>query len=352
MLGMAIDPGFPERPYIYVFYAYDFDPFFIGPQPPRWNDTCPDPPNDTTDGCVVSGRISKLEIAPNNTLVGTEQVLLENNYWCQQYPSHSVGTIEFGPEGALYASAGDGASFTFTDWGQKGIPKNPCDDAPLPRTQTLTPPTAEGGALRSQDIRSLSDHLSYDGTVIRINPDTGAAWPTNPLIGGDPKDDRIIAYGLRNPFRMRVRPNSNEVWTGDVGWSSWEEINRIVNVNDAVVENFGWPCYEGAARQGGYDGANLNLCESLYVQNNATAPYYTYQHGAAITPAGDACGPGGSSVSGLAFYTTGVYPSTYQDALFSADYSRKCIYVMRKGCGWSSGSSHENGFLEGMIGTE
>ena len=30
------------------------------------------------------------------------------------------------------------------------------------------------------------------------------------------------------------------------------------------MENFGWPCYEGNGRQPGYDGANLNICESLY----------------------------------------------------------------------------------------
>ena len=54
LLGLAIDPGFPTRPYVYVLYTYDFDPFFIGPQPPRWGDTCPSPPGDTADGCVVN----------------------------------------------------------------------------------------------------------------------------------------------------------------------------------------------------------------------------------------------------------------------------------------------------------
>jgi hypothetical protein len=47
-------------------------------------------------------------------MTGPEQVLVED--WCQQYPSHSVGSLAFGPDGALYASAGDGASFGFADW--------------------------------------------------------------------------------------------------------------------------------------------------------------------------------------------------------------------------------------------
>ena len=43
--------------------------------------------------------------------------------WCQQYPSHSVGTVAFGADGALYVSAGDGASFNFADYGQDGSPR-------------------------------------------------------------------------------------------------------------------------------------------------------------------------------------------------------------------------------------
>ena len=139
LLGMALDPAFPTRPYVYVLCMHTIlIHYFIGPQPPRWNDTCPSPPGDTADGCVINARISKLEINASNQMVGTEQVLLQNN-WCQQYPSHSVGTLAFGPEGALYASAGDGASFTFVDYGQKGgsagspTPKNPCDDPPAGR---------------------------------------------------------------------------------------------------------------------------------------------------------------------------------------------------------------------------
>ena len=70
----------------------------------------PDPARSHRDGCLVSGRLSRLR-ASGNVMTGSEQVLVED--WCQQYPSHSVGTVEFGRDGALYASGGDGASFNF-----------------------------------------------------------------------------------------------------------------------------------------------------------------------------------------------------------------------------------------------
>ena len=92
----------------------------------------------------------------------------------------------------------------------------------------MTPPTAEGGALRSQDIRTTGDPTGLDGAILRVDPDTGAAMPGNPNAGSaDPNARRIVAYGLRNPFRITVRPGTNEVWAGDVGWNTWEEINRV-----------------------------------------------------------------------------------------------------------------------------
>src|SRR3954468_23908638 len=175
LLGMALDPGFPERPYVYVLYTHDAA---IGGTAPRWgtpgatSDGCPTPPGPTDDGCVVSGRLSRLT-ASGNTMTGNEQVLVED--WCQQYPSHSVGSVEFGRSGALYASAGDGASFNFADWGQDGNPVNPCGDPPGGAGATLAPPTAEGGALRSQDLRSSGDPTSLDGALLRVDPATGAA---------------------------------------------------------------------------------------------------------------------------------------------------------------------------------
>jgi PKD repeat protein len=335
LLGMALAPGFPADPHVYILYTYDHQ--LGAPAPaPRWGtpgvytDPCPTPPGPTSDGCVVSGRLSRLEAA-GNTMTGPEQVLIED--WCQQYPSHSIGAVEFGADGKLYASGGDGASFTFVDYGQDGSPLNPCGDPPGGVGATLTPPTAEGGSLRSQDLRSASDPVTLDGTIIRVDPATGAGLPDNPLAGSsDPNARRIIANGLRNPFRFTPRPGTSELWVGDVGWNEWEEINRISDPL-GTVENFGWPCYEGAGRQAGYDGADLSICENLYGQVGAvTAPYHAYHHNNRVVP-NETCPTGSSSIAGLQFEFSGAnaYPAEYQDALFFADYSRDCIWAMPKG---------------------
>src|SRR5215470_15731003 len=237
LLGMALPPNFPTNPYVYVLYAYDAP---IGGAAPTWNDACPTPPGPTTDGCVISGRLSRLQIS-GNVMTGSEQVLI--NDWCQQFPSHSIGTLLFGRDGYLYAVAGDGASFNNVDYGQYGAnyagdQANPCGDPPGGVGTALSPPGAEGGALRSQSVLRTDGPATLDGAIIRINPDTGQGLPDNPFASSsDPNARRIVAYGLRNPFRFTQRPGTDELWIGDVGWNTWEEINRVISPTSATASN-------------------------------------------------------------------------------------------------------------------
>jgi PKD repeat protein/glucose/arabinose dehydrogenase len=312
LLGLALPADFPASPWVYVLYAYDAPP---GQVAPRWNDSCPDANNGL---CVVTGRLSRLQ-ANGNVMTGTEQVLIHD--WCQQFPSHSIGDLAFGADGMLYVTGGDGASFNVVDYGNlpAGSPTNPCTD-----------PTNEGGALRSQDVRTTADETQLDGSLLRLDPNTGAAAPGNPLIGSsDPDARRIVATGLRNPFRLTMRPGTNEAWISDTGWTTWEEVDRVVNPT-AGVTNFGWPCYEGVPRQPGYDSVNLSLCETLYTAGAGahTLPFVAWNHSNKLIP-GEACPTGSSSSTGVAFYPTsgGPYPAAYNGAVFFADYSRRCIWA-------------------------
>lgn len=323
-LGLTVDPAFPSRPYIYALYAYERLPDGTDP---NWNDQCPTPPGPTDQGCVITGRLSRITVDTNGVATAEKTLITD---WCQQFPSHSIGTVAFGSDGALYITGGDGASFNFADYGQRG---NPCADPPGPAGTNLSPPTAKGGALRSQSARRpASEPVPLSGAVLRVDPDTGAGLPGNPFFGStDANKRRVLAYGLRNPFRMAIRPGTKEVWVGDVGWRDWEEINRIVVPAEDTAENFGWPCYEGMGRHAGYDGANLNVCESLYTGGGHQTPYYTYKHGGDVV-AGDGCTQAGSAISGIAFEDgTSNYPATYRGALFFTDSSRGCIWAMQKG---------------------
>ncbi len=94
LLGLALPPGFPTRPRTSTC-STPTTRRSVGRRP-SWSDACPTPPGPTTDGCVVSARLSRLQ-ASGNAMTGTEQVLI--NDWCQQFPSHSIGTLRFGPDG-------------------------------------------------------------------------------------------------------------------------------------------------------------------------------------------------------------------------------------------------------------
>lgn len=343
ILGLALDPKFDEgRPYVYVLYTYDHMLGELGGAP-KWGepnhsgDACPLPEGADVDACPVSGRLVRLtaegggDHAVEEGGVPKEHVLIKED-WCQEFSSHSIGDLQFDSSGALYASGGDGASFYNTDYGQFGSPvNNQCGDPPSGIGGTEEPPNAEGGALRSQDVRTPADPTGLDGSIIRIDPETGAGLPGNPMFASlDPNMRRIVGYGFRNPFRFTIDPETQELYVDNVGWNLYEEMDRFASTPSQPY-NSGWPCWEGP--EFAYIGIGLTLCENLKAEEPGASsqPFFYYTHTGGVTPEDPCPTVRGSALTGITFYGASAFPSEYHDALFFADAVRGCIYVMFPG---------------------
>ena len=311
LLGLALDPGFTSgRPYVYVLYAYDKAP--NSSQQPRWGDGCPSPPGATDDGCVITGRLSRLNAA------GAETVLIED--FCQQYPSHSLGTIDFGPDGMLYVSSGDGASFNWADYGQDGNPVNPVrrPGAGGRRAALAELPPRPGAATRRSTARSCA----CTPTRATRRPATRrSATPTRGAGGSSPTACATRSASPSAPARARSGRATS------AGTPTRRSTARRTSRRSATTAG---PVTRARRGRAAYDSLNLASCETLYSAGTATTPYFSYKHSEKVVP-GESCSTGSSSISGLAFYTADVFPPAYKHALFFSDYSRNCIWVMYRG---------------------
>jgi glucose/arabinose dehydrogenase len=354
LLGLELDPEFEAgRPYVYALYTWDhvlgeeWDP--ENPKPKYGKPGVSGDPScfeqNPNGSCLVSGRLVRLTenpLSPNHALADEksglpiEEQLLEG--WCQQFSSHSIGELQFGSEGALYVSGGDGAAYeSIPDYGQLGTPANPCGDPPTPigtkpESSPGKPlPDAQGGALRSQNLNLLN------GAILRVDPDSGDPFPGSPLAGnGNENAERTIAKGFRNPFRFVFDAQTGEIYTGNVGSSEIEEIDRF-QAPPSTLFNSGWPCFEGIQRQFQFRELGLNICNAMYAgePNSFSLPLFSYSHNQTVVPDDECPTESGSAVSGLSFYEGGKpaneFPAEYKGALFFADAVRGCFWVMFPG---------------------
>lgn len=280
LLGIALDPNFATNGYVYLAYTWDSRPSTEGgpktAQVIRVNASTPS--GDVANGAtkfVVLGSVVGTSLNPSCEDFDPAADCIPADGW-----SHSVGALKFGPDGMLYFTSGDAASYTVVD--------------PL--------------ALRAIDLDRLA------GKILRVNPANGQGLSDNPFWNGNPNATRskVWASGVRNNFRFNFKPGTRTLFTGDVGWNRWEEIN-VVPSNGGV--NLGWPCYEGYNEQSGY--AAFDECQDLYDAGGITFPLYVWPH------------PPTAAVVGGSFTENNGYPDDYKNTYFFADYPRDTISVMK-----------------------
>jgi PKD repeat protein len=282
--GIAVDPGWPRAPYIYLAYSYD---------PPEAKGHNP-------EGARVS-RVVRVTASGNLNAgdPGSELVLVGTNsrfefignpdrgdsapYTCQNADgsyvrdcvpnegnSHMISQIGFGPDGSLYISSGDGINYNYAN-------------------------------LRAQSVDSLA------GKILRVNLANGNGYANNPFYNGDPGSNRskVFALGVRNPWRFTFQPGTGALFVADVGNNKWEEINRV-----PAGANLGWPCFEGRA-ENAFDPECQPTLSGAWPMTHGVYVYpHTENRGAAI---------GGDFVRGSNF------PAIYQGAYFYSDFNSATI---------------------------
>lgn len=178
LLSLVMHPNFAANAQVYVYYS-----------------------GASATGTATEGRISRF-ISRDNGLTldkDSEEVLIRVP---RTSALHWGGSLQFGPDGFLYAAFGDGRQHTAV-----------------------------------QDLGSLL------GKMIRIDVSTPTGYavpPSNPFVSRAGARPEIFALGFRNPWGWTIDRVSGDIWVGDVGEGAFEEVNRVVKGG-----NYGWPILEG-----------------------------------------------------------------------------------------------------------
>ncbi len=265
LLGFAMDPNFQSNGLIYLMYVVNRHHLLYYGTPSY-------DPNITITGQATIGRVTRYQttVSGSNLVINpaTRFILIGESKTTGMpilHHSHGVGTLAFAADGTLLVTIGDAASYEGIDIGN--------EDGTFYQQALIDGiirPEENVGAFRAQMVNSMS------GKLLRIDPQTGNGVPSNPFYSAaEPRapKSRVWALGIRNSFRMYIKPGSGstdpsvgdigEVFLGDVGFASWEEMN----ICSAPGTNFGWPIYEGNGYTIPADGGTGTTYKDLNVAN-------------------------------------------------------------------------------------
>jgi uncharacterized repeat protein (TIGR03806 family) len=238
LLGIAFHPNYKTNRYFYLFYSVKI-------------------------GSTVYERVSRFSTLKENPALAdssSELILLQQ---ADEADNHNGGDLHFGPDGYLYVSFGD------EGW-QNDHYNN---------SQSITKDFFSGIARIDVDKKTGSfapnPHVSIplDAGVARFsipadNPFVGATSFNGTSIDPTKVRTEFWAVGLRNPWRFSFDSQTNELWVGDVGSNTYEEVDIITKGG-----NYGW-----AFREGNHDGPKAKDApadfDALYHQK----PLYEYTH--------------------------------------------------------------------------
>ncbi len=281
MLGFALDPAFETNGLIYLSYIVDRH-YLLYYGTPQYD---PPPGDNASAQKATIGRITRYQTVNNGGIItanlASRTILLGETISTGipiLYDSHGVGTLLFAADGTLIASCGDAASYAAYDAGS--VSHTYYVQA---LADGIIRPNENVGSFRSQMLTSLS------GKILRLNPANGDGVPSNPFYDpAQPRSakSRVYAFGLRNPFRITIRPGTGstnpasgdigEIYVADVGMGTWEELTVIKEPGT----NCGWPFFEGHAAMSQFqDNITENKDEPnpLYGVGGCTKQFYTFQ---------------------------------------------------------------------------
>ncbi len=256
LLSVAFPPNYASDQHFYVYYT-----------------------NNSSNLIIARYGLS----SANDADESSEQIILDIGH--PTYRNHNGGQLAFGPnDGYLYIATGDGG----------------------------------GGGDPDENGQDLSTLL---GKILRIDVETGdpATYfnpASNPFTSNAAQRDEIWAYGLRNPWRFSFDRQTGDLYLGDVGQGSYEEID-YQSASSSGGENYGWNTMEGAHCY------NSSSCD----QTGLTLPVAEYVNGSDC------------SVTGGYVYRGSSYPRM-QGIYFYGDYCSGKIWGLQQ-----NGSSWDNTLL-------
>ena len=263
LLGVAVDPAFPTNRFIYLFYTF------------KKSGVC-----DTNSANAPVNRVSRFTLADNNTISRSSELVLLDNI-PSPAGNHNAGDVQFGRNGLLYISVGDGGCDYLGDSGCAGA-----NDAARDLHVTL------GKILRITTTGAIPAGNPFTGSdSVRCNT-TGRAAPGQ-------KCRETFAWGLRNPFRIAFDPNAagTRFFINDVGQNTWEEIDE-----GRAGADYGWHVREGHCANGSPTNCGAP-------PPGMTNPIFDYAHA-----------NGCASITGGAFVPSGVWPAEFEGEYLFGDY--------------------------------